>query len=207
MTQLQRLIVGLLGLSLMACVTVNIYFPAAAAEQAADKIIKDVYGTEPGDVPESPSVPTMDKSSALMAPSDTHALSALASLDFLLPAAHAAEADLSISTPGIRKLTAAMEQRHKELQPYYDNGAIGMTRDALIAVRDPMAIPVKERNKVKQLVADEDGDRNNLYAEIAKANGHPEWENDIRGTFAKRWVANAPSGWWYQDSAGTWKQK
>ena len=26
------------------CITVNVYFPAAAAEQAADRIIKEVYG-------------------------------------------------------------------------------------------------------------------------------------------------------------------
>ncbi|MEE8343267.1 MAG: DUF1318 domain-containing protein, partial [Gammaproteobacteria bacterium] len=44
------------------------------------------------------------------------------------------------------------------------------------------------------------------YGEIARANGHPEWEKEIRGTFAKRWVANAPSGWWYQQGT-TWKQK
>ena len=38
-----------------ACVTINIYFPAAAAEKAADKIIDDVWqlknGTKPADVP------------------------------------------------------------------------------------------------------------------------------------------------------------
>ncbi|HEC85453.1 MAG TPA: DUF1318 domain-containing protein, partial [Thioploca sp.] len=35
-----------LGLLLAACVTVNIYFPAAAAEQAADQVINNVWGTE-----------------------------------------------------------------------------------------------------------------------------------------------------------------
>lgn len=33
----------LLGLTLAACVTINIYFPAAAAEKAADKILDDVW--------------------------------------------------------------------------------------------------------------------------------------------------------------------
>ncbi len=46
---------GLLG-SLSACVTINIYFPAAAAEKAADKIIDDVWqlkngGQENGEKP------------------------------------------------------------------------------------------------------------------------------------------------------------
>ena len=41
-----------LTLALSACVTINVYFPAAAAEKAADKIIEDVWG---GDVPQGSS--------------------------------------------------------------------------------------------------------------------------------------------------------
>ena len=42
--------VGVLGLLvvLSACVTINIYFPAAAAEKAADKIIDDVWQLKEG---------------------------------------------------------------------------------------------------------------------------------------------------------------
>lgn len=36
------LILGIVG-GLSACVTINIYFPAAAAEKAADKIIDDIW--------------------------------------------------------------------------------------------------------------------------------------------------------------------
>lgn len=35
-------------LALSACVTINIYFPAAEAEKAADKIIDDVWQIKPG---------------------------------------------------------------------------------------------------------------------------------------------------------------
>lgn len=42
----------MLGLALVcvipACVTINIYFPAAAAEKAADKIIDDVWQLKNG---------------------------------------------------------------------------------------------------------------------------------------------------------------
>lgn len=34
---------ALLLMALPACVTINIYFPAAAAEKAADRIIDDVW--------------------------------------------------------------------------------------------------------------------------------------------------------------------
>lgn len=33
----------MLGLTPLACVTINIYFPAAAAEKAADRIIDEVW--------------------------------------------------------------------------------------------------------------------------------------------------------------------
>ena len=33
----------LTGLTVGGCVTINIYFPAAAAEQAADRIIDEIY--------------------------------------------------------------------------------------------------------------------------------------------------------------------
>jgi len=39
------------GLALSACVTINIYFPAAAAEKAADKIIEEVWQTQKADQP------------------------------------------------------------------------------------------------------------------------------------------------------------
>jgi len=43
--------------ALSACVTINIYFPAAAAEKAADKIIDEVWQLEQGDkVPAEPQV-------------------------------------------------------------------------------------------------------------------------------------------------------
>jgi uncharacterized protein YdbL (DUF1318 family) len=126
-------------------------------------------------------------------------------LDFVIPAAHA-QADLDVATPEIRAITASMEGRHGSLSKYYASGAVGFTADGMVEVRDQNAIPLPERNQARQLVADENKDRAALYVAIAKANGHPEWEADIRGTFAKRWVAKAQAGWWYKD-AGGWKQK
>ena len=49
------LIIATLISVIPACVTINIYFPAAAAEKAADKIIDDVWQLKPGEtVPVSP---------------------------------------------------------------------------------------------------------------------------------------------------------
>lgn len=41
------LVLPLAGAMLSACVTINIYFPAAAAEKAADKIIDEIM-QQPG---------------------------------------------------------------------------------------------------------------------------------------------------------------
>ena len=43
-----RIWLAVAALTLQACVTINIYFPAAAAEKAADKIIDDVWQLKNG---------------------------------------------------------------------------------------------------------------------------------------------------------------
>jgi len=187
----------LLVLFAAACVTINVYFPAEAAEKAADRIIRDVYGEAPEKATEPRSLNEF--------PAAVHPVN-YTLLDWFIPVAHA-EADLSVNTPAIRQLQADMEKHHKELAPYYASGAVGMTRNGEVAVRDQKLVPLQDRNQVKKLVARENQDRSALYDEIARANGHPEWEPDIRQIFARRWVDNAPGGWWYQDAGGAWKQK
>lgn len=197
MTRLMTAVIATAGLVLAACVTINVYFPEAAAEKAADRIIEDVWGPE-GKKQEQSSLPR-GASEVLLA-------AARGALDLVIPAAHA-QADLDVSTPAVRKLTASMESRHGQLSKYYDAGAVGLTANGLIEVRDANAVPLAERNAVRKLVADENADRSALYREIASANGHAEWEDDIRKTFAERWIVKARSGWWYQDAAGRWVQK
>lgn len=193
--------VAALCLLLSACVTINVYFPAAAAEKAADRIIEDVWGS---DAQKS----NANKRTQLheRAPERVLLAAAAGVLDLLIPAAHA-QADLNVATPVVKQLTQSMEARHAQLKKYYDSGAIGLTRDGLVEVRDQNLIPLPERNSARKLIADENADRANLYREIASANGHPEWETDIRKTFAERWIERASAGWYVQDANGAWKQK
>ncbi len=192
-------------LALSACVTINVYFPAAAAEKAADKIIEDVWGSDKSS--ESTKREDDKQTSVRETGAQDVLLAAAASvLDFIVAPAHA-QANLNIETPAIRQLTQSMEARHAQLKKYYDAGAIGLTRDGLVQVRDQNLVPLPERNAVRKLVAEENADRTNLYREIATANGHTEWEADIRTTFAERWASKAPAGWWFQDEGGAWKQK
>jgi uncharacterized protein len=202
-----------LCLALSACVTINVYFPAAAAEKAADRIIDDVWGAagRPGDSKapgNSKSQQDDNKQTARdPGPASGVLLAAAGAVLDLLVAPAQAQADLNIATPAVRQLTQSMEARHAELKKYYDSGAIGLTRDGLVELRDLNLVPLPERNAVRKLVSAENADRANLYREIASANGHPEWETDIRSTFAERWVSKASPGWYYQDASGAWKQK
>ena len=185
-----------------ACVTINVYFPAAAAEQAADQIIDGVWG--PGG-----RRPETEPQARPQRGTDTGRGTQLAGqvLNLLVPVAHAQAADLDISSPAIRNIEAAMAARHRQLLPYYDSGAIGLTANGLIEVRDQNLVPLAERNQLRRLVAEDNTDRNNLYREIAVANGNPQWESQIRETFARRWIERAQAGWYYRNARNEWQQK
>ena len=213
------LILGLLA----ACVTVNVYFPAAAAEQAADRIIDTVTSQPGGTKPNNnETAPTKTPPNSRLTPkADGPAVDRFAGgqpvllaatgalLNLLIPAAQAqASPNLDVSDPQTRAVTASMQQRFGELKKYFDAGVIGLSADGQVAIRDQNAIPLAERAVVARLVAEDNRDRATLYAELAKANKHPEWEPDIRRTFARRWVERgAQPGWYYQDSGGKWVQK
>ncbi|MDI1231599.1 MAG: YdbL family protein [Methylobacter sp.] len=194
-----RKISVLSALLLTACVTINIYFPAAAAEKAADEIIKDIQGITPQKAEPKPKAGLSDWQVSMYQLID-------AAINVVVSPVQAAEADLNIDSTEIRRLRATMESRFPSLQPLYAAGFIGIQADGLLAVRDAASVPLKDRNQVNKLVAAENADRQSLYQAIANANGHPDWSAQIKSTFAARWVSNAQAGWWYQ-SSGSWKQK
>jgi uncharacterized protein YdbL (DUF1318 family) len=184
---------------LAACVTINVYFPAAAAEKAAEQFVGDVLG-EP------------NEEGRLFDPlglmEETLLLAANGVFDVLIPSAQAQQAEIDINTPQINSIKARMAQRQRSsLNSLFDAGAIGFTSDGMISIRDRSAVELSQRRSLESVVADENRDRKAVYREIAVANGHPEWEQDIRKTFAREWVNNARRGWYYQDSGGSWRQK
>jgi uncharacterized protein YdbL (DUF1318 family) len=194
----------LLTLLLTACVTINIYFPAAAAEEAARTIVRDVLKSESeAPVPEAPSggpqSGIQDAAPALVLAGRL--------LELLVPPAQAQQADININTPAIRSIRASLEKRQPGLAPHYASGAVGFDNDGSVAIRDLNAVPLAERNRLKKLVAEENADRARLYAEIARANGHPEWEPQVRSNFARVWVEEAPRGYWYRDGRGNWQRR
>ena len=198
------------AVALTACVTINVYFPAAEAKEAAKEFVEKVIGDEAA---QEPAKPADGGGMALREAAPRSELAHLmAHVDLLslvgIGAAHAqGQPDITIKTPAIQAIQARMATRFdKDLRAGFDAGALGFAGDGTIVVRDASKLALKDRVAVNQAVADDNRDRKAVYREVAVANGHPEWENQIRDVFAKQWISSARSGWWYQ-SGGAWKQK
>ena len=195
------------ALALTACVTINVYFPAAEAKEAAREFVEKV-------------IDEADKVQIKETPADGGGMAMLHKrFDFdvsgfdpwMLVGIGSAQAqsapDITIKTPAIQAIQSRMESRFANtLRAGFDSGALGFTSDGLITVRDAGKLELKDRVAMNAAVADDNRDRKAVYREVAVANGHPEWESQIRDVFAKQWIASARSGWWYQ-SGGAWKQK
>lgn len=180
-------------LALAACVTINVYFPEAAAERAADRFIQDVLGEEMR--PPTPESGAGGGATGFLSVS-------------LISSAYAQQPNINIDTPQIQAIKERMAVRQREhLAAWFDVGAIGFSRDGLVEIRDRSAVGLADRRNLERVVAEENADRNAVYREIAIANGHPEWELEIRQTFARQWIANARSNWYYQAADGTWTRK
>lgn len=206
---MRRFALLLPSLLLAACVTINVYFPAAEAQRAAEIFVEDVLGAPARGQPS----PRSEGGSSTALPSDTVPMVVRVwrfdPVGFFIGSAHAQQAvDIRIRTPAIQAIQQRMAERFQStLTPWFDNGALGFGNDGLVVLRDPTRLPLAQRTAAAQAVAEENRDRRAVYREIAVANGHPEWEESIRQTFAREWIAQARPGWWYQDAGGNWRQK
>jgi uncharacterized protein YdbL (DUF1318 family) len=199
MRKLVYVLLTTLFVALVGCVTINVYFPEAAAQKAADRFI--------GTVIDQDGAPATKDQDSKPAKKDGQPSAML--LDLLIPAAQAAERpDIRIQNPTTEAIRARMQARFQgTLQTLLNSGAVGFTKDGLVAMRDASKVPLSLRAQANAAVADENRDRNALYREVASANNHPEWEAQIRATFAKGWIERAHAGWYYQNAAGAWTRK
>jgi hypothetical protein len=192
------------AVALTACVTINVYFPAAEAKEAAKEFVEKVIGDEAA---QDDDAGGGDGGMAMLSPRiELPAIDPLALVG--IGTAHAqGQPDITIRTPAIQAIQSRMASRFDStLSAHFDSGALGFTGDGLVTVRDAGKLSLKDRVAVNQAVADQNRDAKAVYREVAVANGHPEWEGRIREVFAKQWIESAHKGWWYQ-SGGAWKQK
>ncbi len=177
----------------LACITVNIYFPEATVKQAAAEIVDEIRKKD------------AEKSGQ-------EAVKKLASLPeagpfSFIPAAYAQDAT-NVSTPAIRALKESMKNRFVALQPYFAGGNVGETNKGLAEVRDEAGLNLQAKAALRNLVKDENGDRMKLYAEVAKSlNIEASQMERIQKIFAEEWIRNAAVGWWIQQEDGVWVKK
>jgi len=193
MKKLLRSLFTLPLLVIAACVTINIYFPAEELRGAADKIVEEVWGER-----------NLQQDPASQPPADNPG----SFLRWLSgPTAAYAAQDINVTTPEIRAVKETMKQRSERLFPYLDSGHIGIGADALLKTRTTEGLDLRTRGEVTRLVNEENTDRQRLYAEIARANGFPDRIGEVQDIFAASWRDNAKSGWFIEQTDGSWIAK
>jgi uncharacterized protein YdbL (DUF1318 family) len=195
---MQRIIkaAGLIAVFLIvSCVTVNIYFPAAEVQKAADRIVDDVRTKGSDAVPET------------APPAPSSRLDVMSSLLFGTRQAYA-QMNIDVSTPAIRGIKESIKGRFPQLKPFYDRGAIGENNSGLLEAKDTTVLNLQERGQISRLIDQENRDRSALYREIAAANKlGSESVPQIMKIFANSWRSKSQSGWWVQDDNGVWSKR
>ena len=175
-----------------ACITVNIYFPEAAVQKTAEKIVDEIRENE-------------EKKEDKKIPSYSGQLS-LSSF-FIVPAVYGQQ-ETTVSTPTIRALKQSMRERFPELVPFYDGGQIGESNDGYLVKRNEDNLDLKARAKLRNLVREENKDRGDLYREVAAALDIDQSQIPrIQKIFAENWIRKSRPGWWIQKEDGTWERK
>lgn len=192
--RIRKMTLGLVFV-LAACVTVNIYFPAAAIQKAADQIVDDVRGAPDREKPKSNEGNSSRRFDGFkgisIGPRDAYA-----------------QINVEVSTPAIRNLKEAMKNRFPSLKPFYDRGNIGENNVGLLEVRDVGGLGLKEKADVTRLVDQENKDRQSLYSEIVAANKlKAESLPQVQRLFANSWRAKSQANWWVQNDNGGWEKK
>ncbi|MCJ7580033.1 MAG: YdbL family protein [Candidatus Aminicenantes bacterium] len=180
-----------------SCVTINIYFPEAAIKEIADEIVGEVRKTEEKKKDEVKKLSVKEE----------NRLKQSKTFSFV-PAAYAQDQETSVSNPKIRALKEAIKARFVEFERFYDGGHVGEAIDGFVQVREEGDLSLKDRAQLRSLVKDENEDRKNLYAEVARA---LEIESSqiprLQKVFAESWIEKARPGWWIQKEDGEWVKK
>ncbi|MCP4271235.1 MAG: YdbL family protein [Gammaproteobacteria bacterium] len=179
-----------------AVITVNVYFPTEAVEEAAERIIDEIQSGE--DAQSTADNGDQQSSFHKRAPFNFFENSTV----------YAGEIDLNLTTPAIRKLVDSMKARNTAIMQFKGKGALGETNDGILAIRKMDGLSGEEIRTVKRLLRAENNDREALYKELATANKISLSDvGKIKAVFAKTLKAKAKVGHWYQDEKGKWSQK
>ncbi len=184
------------GLTLMlaACVTVNIYFPAAEVQKTAEEIVSDVYGDK-----------KQEQTKPEEKPGDASSLERI--LNIIGPSPAMAQNVTAVSNASIRAIKDRITARHQQLAPFYARGNVGIANNGMLVLRDQGGLSVPQVAQVRRLVNADNADRNRLNQEVASAIKQPQNTAKVAGIFADEWRNKAARGWWIQQNNGAWVRK
>ncbi len=170
---------------LVGCVstTVNIYFPEAAIENAADKIESEVRGAT-------------EEMKMGVAPS------------FFLHTAHAA-VDVNVDTPKLRKIVESRKARFPQVDVLLTDGFAGEGNNGYLKEKDRSAYSdLKKLADARRILTEENTDRKEMYLEIVRANKIAEEKvKDVEKIFAETNRGKLKAGQYYEDDKGAWVKK
>jgi uncharacterized protein len=141
-------------ITLFACVTINIYFPAEKVESVAGDIVNEIRGKK---------LPQTEKQSK------NHRGFSFKVSFALSPASAWAEDVTTVSNPTVRAQKEKMKARFQVLKPYYQKGALNEGDDGYLSVADTGGLNLKEKRDLNVLVDAENSNRKTLFQEVAKA--------------------------------------
>ena len=217
-------ITALMLVTLLTCVTVNVYFPAAAIKDLSRKIEEEVQKEAakdqkapaespkaPAESPKAPEPRPPEPPPPAQKPSEPPSAGVLDSL-LGVSAAYAgtdAVGTPDVTSPAIRKIIQSRAARVDALNLFKSSGVVGENKQALVEIRNLEGISdLKVRAEVQRLVKAENADREELFREMAVAKKvDPSQIPKIRETYAATLRELARLGDWIQTPDGTWKKK
>lgn len=198
-------VLGACVLGVVACVTINVYFPEAEIKDLSKQIEEQVR-EEAAKAASEESEPAEDEIIEEPQPSSSGILDALLGVT---PAYAQSVPAPEISNPAIRKIIESRASRLQQINEVKLIGVIGEDNEALLEVLNLEVLSdLKARAEVQKLVRAENADREQLFKEIAAAkNVDASQIPQIRTTYASTIREEARRGDWIQMPDGTWKQK
>lgn len=110
-----------------------------------------------------------------------------------------------LRTPALEALKQRMEYRLTELKPYHQNGAVGLSAQGYLVVRELEKLPLDKRARVKRLLSKENRDREAMLQAMDLMIPHMT-KTELRERQMPQWRALMPVGSWIEN-LGKWQQK
>jgi len=216
------LLAGACGL-LFSCaiITVNVYFPEKAVKEAYKSLDEMLLKNEGEKLPGGQQPPAAEPAAppAEPQPGPQSSLKEFLRTVSLVPVAQAAEEgdDLAIelgSMPEVVAAYAEMSQRQSALNALFTSGAVGLTSQGLVTVRDKTKVSAQD----EALISAENRSRKTVIGSMAKAILKITKQEATKGaldqtmgkaaaTYAETRREAAKPGWWMQLQNGKWVQK